>query len=81
MSNPTLNTKRIQLGTLDNPGDIQRLTVHIQELYNGQIPVITGSGAPTTIPPKISAQFIDTKNNHIYVATGNTKVGNWVKVS
>lgn len=80
MPNP-LNTQRIQLGSLDNPFDIQRLTVHLQDLYNGQIPVITGSGVPKTVPPKISAQYIDTKNNNVYVATGNSLLSHWVKVS
>lgn len=80
MSN-TLNSQRISLGNLNNPQDVQRLTVHIQTLYNGQIPVITGSGAPSMVPPKISAQYIDTKNNQIYVATGNSLISHWVKVS
>lgn len=80
MSAP-LNIKRIDLGGLKNPFDIQRLHVHLQELYNSSIPVITGSGAPTTVPPKISAQFIDTKNNHVYIATGNTLISHWTKVS
>lgn len=79
--NHPINAPRIALGDLKNPQDVQRLTVHIQTLYNNQIPVIIGSGAPNTAPPKISAQYIDTKNNQVYVATGNSLISHWVKVS
>lgn len=79
--NQQLNAPRIALGDLNNPQDVQRLTVHIQTLYNNQIPVVIGSGIPKIVPPKISAQYIDTKNNQVYVATGNSLISHWVKVS
>lgn len=76
-----LNQVRIQLGSLNNPIDIQRLVTHLQTLYSGQINVITGSGAPTMAPPKISSQYIDTVNKQVYVAAGNSKATDWVRVS
>lgn len=82
MSNPQpINVQRIQLGDLRSPQSVATLTKHLQTLYNGQILVTTGSGAPTMAPTKISAQYIDTKNKHIYVATGNSLLTDWVKVS
>ena len=80
MSNP-LNVTRVSIGQLKSQQDIAQLVHHLNNLYNSTIPVIMGSGAPTSIPPKISAQFIDTKNNQVYVATGNSNKNQWIKVS
>lgn len=76
-----INTQRINLGSLDNPTDIQQLTKHLQVLYNAAINITLGSAAPTTIPGKIGHQFIDTTNKHVYVATGNSAVTDWKLVS
>lgn len=80
MSNP-LNQQRISLGELKTQQDVAQLIQHLRNLYNSSIAVITGSGAPTSVPPKISSQYIDTTNNQVYVATGNSLVSHWVKVS
>lgn len=76
-----INTQRIQLGLLKTPQDVAALTKHLQNLYNSAILVTTGSGAPTMAPTKITAQYIDTKNKNVYIATGNSLVTDWVKVS
>ena len=76
-----LNQQRISLGSLDSPQDINQLVQHLRNLYNTTIPVTTGSGAPTVAPAKISHQYIDVVNKHIYVATGNSKVSDWMKVA
>ncbi len=66
---------------MDNPQDVATLIKHLQTLYNAQILVTTGSGAPTVAPTKISAQYLDLTNKNVYVAVGNSKVSDWIKVS
>lgn len=80
MSNP-LNNQRISIGQLESPQDVAQLVKHLQNLYNGTIPVTTGAGAPTVPPAKISHQYIDTTNKQVYVAIGNSQVSDWIKVS
>lgn len=77
----TINTQRISLGQMKTQQDVAQLVQHLRNLYNAQIQVINGSGAPNIAPPKISAQYIDTINKNVYVATGNSKLSDWVKVS
>lgn len=81
MKNTPLNVQRILLGDLKSPQSISQLTNHLQKLYNGLIVVSMGKGVPEVPPTKISAQYIDTKNKNVYVATGNSLVTDWVKVS
>ena len=76
-----INVQRISLGDLKSPQDVAQLKQHLLNLYNGTIVVSMGSGAPTVPPTKISAQYIDTKNKNVYVATGNSLVTDWIKVS
>lgn len=82
MSNPaTINIQRISLGQLKTQQDVAQLVKHLSTLYNTTIPVITGSGAPTMAPTKISGQYIDVANKQVYVATGINGHSDWVKVS
>lgn len=76
-----INAQRISLGQLKTQQDVAQLVQHLRNLYSGQINVITGSGAPTMPPSKISYQYIDTKNKQVYVATGNSHASDWIKVS
>lgn len=80
MSQP-INIQRISLGKLDNVYDVNQLIQHLKNLYNSSIPVVTGNGAPTVAPTKISGQYIDLTNKQVYVAVGNSKTTDWVKVS
>ena len=39
--------------------------------------IVTGAGAPTSVPPAVGAHYIDTTNKKSYVATGTASVSDW----
>ena len=70
--------KPINLGNLNNPHDIAKLSHHLKDLYSKVNPVITGKTAPTAPPPQIGAEYIDTVGHKVYKAKGTASVSDWL---
>ena len=49
--------------------------------YKGSYTELQGAGAPTVIPDKVFQKYLDTTNNVIYEAKGNTSVSDWKQTS
>ena len=49
--------------------------------YKSSYSELSGAGAPTMVPDKIFQKYLDTTNNVIYEAKGNTAVSDWKQTS
>ena len=46
-----------------------------------KVPLITvGTAAPATAPSAVGDLYVDTVNDHVYIATGTSVVGDWTQV-
>lgn len=71
---------------IDN-AQFDKLTVNTLDVvesfnnYKSSYTELSGVGAPTMVPDKIFQKYLDTTNNVIYEAKGNTSVSDWKQTS
>jgi hypothetical protein len=71
---------------IDN-AQFDKLTVNTLDVvesfnnYKSSYTELSGAGAPAIVPDKIFQKYLDTTNNVIYEAKGNTAVSDWKQTS
>jgi hypothetical protein len=60
---------------------VQREFINAYASINQRPAIVSGAGAPTMGPGKVGNVYIDTTNGKVYISTGSTNSGNWVKLN
>jgi hypothetical protein len=61
--------------------EVQREFINAYASINQRPAIVSGSGAPNMGPGKVGNVYIDTQNGKVYVSTGTTNSGSWVKLN
>ena len=82
-----LNGRIQALEEFINNAQFDKLTVNTLDVvesfnnYKSSYTELSGVGAPTMVPDKIFQKYLDTTNNVIYEAKGNTDVSDWKQIT
>jgi hypothetical protein len=67
--------------THQNDPAVQREFINTYASINQRPAIVSGSGVPKMGPEKAGNIYIDTQAGKIYISTGSSNAGNWVRLN